>query len=98
MAPVAEYADATEINIDARQRGYVAMAGHRGDEQAEANAHRIVACVNACEGLADPSVVPELVKAASRVVDVVREYGSYDGQIADATERLAAILAKAEGR
>jgi len=28
----------------------------------EANAARIVACVNACEGLADPSVVPELLR------------------------------------
>ena len=25
------------------------------------NAARIVACVNACEGIADPSVVPEMV-------------------------------------
>lgn len=29
----------------------------------EANACRIVECVNACEGLADPSVVPELLEA-----------------------------------
>ena len=28
-----------------------------------ANARRIVECVNACEGLADPSVVPELLEA-----------------------------------
>lgn len=34
----------------------------------QANAARIVACVNACEGLNDPSVVPELVKALEMVL------------------------------
>jgi hypothetical protein len=30
-------------------------------EQAEATAERVVACVNACEGIEDPSVIPELL-------------------------------------
>lgn len=34
---------------------------------AEANAARIVACVNACEGLADPSGVPALIAAVNRL-------------------------------
>lgn len=33
------------------------------EAEAEANARRIVACVNACEGIADPSVVRELLAA-----------------------------------
>jgi len=37
--------------------------------EGQANAARIVACVNACEGLADPSVVPELVTALECVTD-----------------------------
>lgn len=35
---------------------------------AEANASRIVACVNACAGL-DPAAIPALVAAAERVID-----------------------------
>lgn len=35
----------------------------------EANARRIVDCVNACEGIADPSVVPELVAALEEARD-----------------------------
>jgi len=31
------------------------------DEQCRANAQRIVACINACAGIPDPSVIPEIV-------------------------------------
>jgi len=41
---------------------------------AKANAARIVDCVNACEGLADPSVVPELVEMIERCVTMRDEY------------------------
>ena len=40
--------------------GYPLASLHLTAER-HANAARIVACVNACEGLADPSVVPELL-------------------------------------
>jgi len=34
-----------------------------------ANAKRIIACVNACAGLEDPSVVPELVKEMEKIAE-----------------------------
>lgn len=34
-----------------------------------ANAKRIVACVNACKGIADPSVVPELLAALQAICE-----------------------------
>lgn len=41
-----------------------------GDRQkAFANAARIVACVNACAGIADPSSIPVLVAAAEVVIE-----------------------------
>lgn len=33
------------------------------------NRDRIVACVNACKGLADPSVVPELLESLETLMD-----------------------------
>lgn len=33
----------------------------------DANAARIVACVNACEGIADPNVIPEMLAAIKRI-------------------------------
>ena len=38
-------------------------------ERTNANAARIVACVNACAGIADPAIVPELVAALERQAD-----------------------------
>lgn len=42
-------------------------------EEAEANAHRIVACVNACAGMGDPEMVVRMMKgikvASSKVTD-----------------------------
>lgn len=40
------------------------------DPEGQANAARIVACVNACEGLADPSVVPELLAALEELLEL----------------------------
>lgn len=41
-----------------------------------ANAARIVACVNACEGLADPSVVPELVDALRMALEAIDDHNT----------------------
>ncbi|NQX95022.1 MAG: hypothetical protein HRT64_08915 [Erythrobacter sp.] len=43
--------------------------GKISTQEARANAARIVDCVNACEGIADPSVVPELVEALEELTD-----------------------------
>ena len=40
---------------------------HYPKERARANANRIVACVNACAGLADPGVVPEMLAALAGI-------------------------------
>jgi hypothetical protein len=72
----------------------------------DANAARIVACVNACEGIADPAVVPDLVKAAKGMLP--RNMCLTNANIPDNTivpleasmgelRALAAILAKASG-
>ena len=59
----------------------------------DANAARIVACVNACEGIADPSVVPELLAALQLISN-----GPHDAEaIADMLGQVRAILAKATG-
>lgn len=39
-------------------------------EQATANAKRVVACVNACEGI-NPEAVPELLEAAERMIGFI---------------------------
>lgn len=62
------------------------------------NAERIVACVNACESIADPSVVPEMLDALKAIIaqlDVgVDEYNIKTG-IRNFAER---AIARAEGR
>ena len=60
-------------------------------EQAKANARRIVACVNACEGI-NPEAVPDLLEALK---DAVAAYddADLDGAI---IRRLRAAIAKAQ--
>jgi hypothetical protein len=50
-----------------------AVYGSVTDEARSANATRIVSCVNACQGIADPSVIPELVHFLSRISDILSE-------------------------
>ena len=63
----------------------------------DANAARIVACVNACEGIADPAVVPELLAFVADFIAVMNR----DGFTGDEPDRLhkeaTAIIAKATG-
>ena len=52
--------------------------GHQNEpmEVAQANAKRIVDCINGCQGIDDPSVIPELVAACedlARCIDVHAE-------------------------
>jgi hypothetical protein len=81
----------------------VALSCGYKQEEALVNAARIVACVNACEGIADPSVVPELVAALREVNAELSEYasitinGDADTRLKGIVERAEAILAKATG-
>ena len=66
-----------------------------------ANARRIVECVNACEGLADPSVVPELLALMQDVLPILesmdhqREEGDEPMPLID---QVRAAIAKATGK
>ena len=63
------------------------------------NAERIVACVNACEGL-NPEAIPEMLEALQEMVSVACEY--YDMDMGDAGSQMIAIandvIAKATGK
>ena len=65
------------------------------DAELEANARRIVECVNACEGIADPSVVPEMVEALKEAVDAEWENRDTEGFPADWLGAAISVLAKA---
>lgn len=74
------------------------------DEQNKANASRIVECVNACEGLADPSAVPELLEALEDLLAgwelMISQYGYNPGvEPEDSLNmRARAAIAKATGK
>ncbi len=62
------------------------------------NARRIVACVNACEGI-NPEAVPELLEALKIAEDVITTYEvSTYGTITEDTKKIRRIIAKAEGK
>jgi len=66
----------------------------------KANAARIVACVNACAGIADPSAIPGLLRAAKVAKEDLGKYcciGFGDALHFSFTQLLAAI-AKVEGK
>lgn len=56
-----------------------------------ANAHRIVECVNGCEGITDPSAVKDLLAALK---DVALAMHGYPQGLQD---RISAAIAKARG-
>ena len=72
-----------------------------GPDGERANAERIVACVNACEGLADPAVVPELLAALKVVTECLESTRDCslgnDPEGSAACDRARAAIAKAEG-
>jgi hypothetical protein len=63
-------------------------------EESAANATRIVACVNACAGIDDPSVIPDMRLALKRVCEQLREYDPDNAQLIIGWS----TLARAEGR
>ena len=71
------------------------------DNEADANARRIVACVNACEGI-NPEAVPELLAVCKLLVAARAASEGYLDERAlvnlnQATEMAEAAIAKAKG-
>ncbi len=77
---------------------HVASIHSDGGLPFEANAARIVACVNGCEGIADPGAVGELLEAAKDALQLV--YHQSDGRRpwARIETQLRAAITRAEGR
>lgn len=73
---------------------------HSGDshEQDMANAERIVACVNALEGIADPSAIPEVIAALSDLREAVTNAYKSGRIPAEPFIRAGLALSKVEGR
>lgn len=86
-------------NILSCEGAIVAQAVYGGDvsmNETAANAARIVACVNACEGIADPSAVKDLLDmcmAAERLLDPMTHNPASD----DFMRELRAAISKATG-
>jgi hypothetical protein len=90
-----------DLMIGDESVGMIFYADNQSGGRGEADAYHMAACWNACEGLADPSVVPELVKALNEILQILRhnpnaaEPPRYRN--ARASKIAAAALAKAKG-
>lgn len=60
------------------------------------NGRRIVACVDACEGI-NPEAVPDLLEVAQRLAAWESDPDRYGGDLADLAHKARAAIAKAEG-
>ena len=72
-------------------------AAGAGTNEAEANGRRIVACVNACEGL-NPEAVPDLLEAAYISADALEDnayVSAYSPRTRAAVKTIRAAIAKA---
>lgn len=68
-------------------------------EVERANAARIVACINALEGWADPSAAGELLEATKNLAMLaVLKYGNLDPEANEIFTQYRAVLARIEGR
>ena len=100
VAPTSDYASG--VNVAAGSHSFIALFGERGNPQVEADAERAVACVNACEGIADPGAAPELLAAMKWLFDKLDNRNgklTFDG-VADSDEWQAqarAAIARATG-
>ena len=65
--------------------------------EAKANAARIVACVNACEGI-NPEAVPDLLHIAKCLLAMVEAYAPDMATVNGQIEEFKAMIATAEGR
>lgn len=68
-----------------------------GGATAVANAARIVACVNACEGIADPGVVPELLRFVKETL-AGHSFEEPGKPVEWSPSYMERLIARAEGR
>ena len=92
-APGIEAADMSIVCFGDVVDGFSGVRGDGDPGIALANARRIVECVNACEGIADPSVVPELVEALLQALEALTSISKTATR--EAIKRVDAVLAKA---
>ena len=93
-----------ECNIFSENHRLVASAGgyqtnaendrHRLEN--EANARRIVACVNACEGI-NPEAVPDLLAACELCLEWMDDVCGIQSPYEEVTIEIKAAIAKAKG-
>ena len=65
---------------------------------AKANAARIIECVNACEGIADPSIIPELVDALYTALACVEECDTVNKPTKKMAPHYRKLLSRIENR
>ena len=91
--------DAVETGHTIRVRDsfeWVANCGQSYLFKGRHNAQRIVDCVNALEGFADPSAAPDLLEAAKEAVVYIRDLRATPG-LGSILDSLEQAIAKAEG-
>jgi hypothetical protein len=92
-------ANHTKIVADNEQKSLIAEVFDENGQCRE-NARRIVACVNACEGI-NPETVPDLLKACRFAIFVLHQVPSttrvVDETISSVCSLLDTVIAKAEG-
>lgn len=68
------------------------------EEVAKENAARLAACWNACDGIADPSAVPELLAACVAWLNEMDPDGPYDSDEEVGINGMIAAVAKLTGK
>lgn len=77
------------INVDARERGYVALVGHPGDSEAQANARLIASA---------PDLLEQLTQTVRALEFWFPHWGDPDGVNSQMMSNAREAIAKAEGR
>ena len=76
----------------------ICHVSYEQSERSPANLRRIVACVNACEGIVDPSAVPEMLDELKNCHRFFTMPAYGEGHLYKGWRtRLEAVIAKAEG-
>jgi hypothetical protein len=98
-----QLSDVSAPYITAQRSGYevgydVIMSINPQLRNHEANCKRIVECVNACEGIEDPSVVPEMLRVMKGTVQAIGMLVDADTQLYVIALSLSGAIARAEGK